>query len=159
MTERFSIYGKIRHNNRLIADITKRITLIPQARNDDAITGNYYITDGETAWSLAQDFYNDSDYYWLILLVNEITSPFFDWPLTTSEFERYMDNRYGLAADDTRYYLYQDREWETLVNPEAYPVSNREYEHNLNENRRKVKIVRQEWLDKVVQEHKDLLTD
>lgn len=159
MTERFSIYGKIRHNNRLITDITKRTTLIPEARNDDAITGNYYITDGETAWSLAQDFYNDSDYYWLILLVNEITSPFFDWPLTTNEFERYMDNRYGLAADDTRYYLYQDREWETLVNPEAYAVTNREYEHNLNETRRKVKIVRQEWLDKVVQEHKDLLTD
>ena len=158
MTERFQQYGKIRHNNRLIADITKRITLLPQARYDDAITGNYYITDGETAWSLAQDFYNDSDYYWLILLVNETTDPFFHWPLTTTEFERYIQYRYDAASDDTRYYLYQDREYETLVNPEAYPVTNREYEHNLNETRRKIKVVRQQWLDKVVAEHKSLLT-
>lgn len=156
--ERFQQYGLIRHNGKLIADITKRVTLIPEARNDDAICGNYYVTDGETAWSLAQDFYNESDLYWMILLVNPIITPFFHWPLTTVEFERYMTLRYESEADSVRYYLWQDREYDVAPNPEAYPVTNREYEHNLNETRRKIRVVRNEWLDKVIQEHKALLT-
>jgi hypothetical protein len=156
--ERFQQYKTITHNDKIIADITKRITLIPDARNDDAICGNYYIRDGETAHSLAQDFYNESDHYWLILLVNQITDPFFQWPLTTVEFERYMDFRYGLQADVVRHYLWNEREYETSPNLEAYPVTNREHENNLNESRRKIKVVREQWLSKVIEEHKRLLS-
>ena len=152
--ERFEKYGFIKQNKRLIADITKRANAVSAVKEDDVITGNYYIEDGETAWSLAQDFYNDTDYYWLVLLVNPVIDPFFHWPLTTVELERFVFNKYGAAADSVHSYLLGDRSYENSPSPEAYPLSFREYEHNLNETRRKIRIIRPEWLDRVIDEYK-----
>ena len=48
-----------------------------------------------------------TDYAYLILLVNNIIDPLFDWPLSTRDFEAYLINKYGsieAAQAETKYY-------------------------------------------------------
>ena len=46
----------------------------------------YYVKDGETPESISYDFYDTVEFYWTILLVNEIIDPYHDWALILGEF-------------------------------------------------------------------------
>ena len=58
---------------------------------DDIILGfeKYYIKNSERPDQLAQKFYNDTKYDWVILLCNEITNLYNDWPMNEYELTEY----------------------------------------------------------------------
>lgn len=61
------------------------IKLIRSVTIDDLVSDvhlrPYYIQDGDTPDSLAQELYGDKDFYWIIMLTGNITDPFYDWPM------------------------------------------------------------------------------
>lgn len=67
----------------------------------------YTILPGETVEQLAFKQYNDSSYYWTILLMNNITDIQSEWPMAPDELEDYMETKYGAANVD------KIRHWET----------------------------------------------
>jgi hypothetical protein len=59
---------------------------------------HYYehtIREEETPEILAENFYDDPEAHWLILLTNNITDPQYDWPLNTRSFDNYITAKYG----------------------------------------------------------------
>lgn len=66
----------------------------------------YTIKDGETADSLAYTFFNEGDYFWTILLLNNITNIHEEWPLDSDELDVYLTKKYGDNIDKPRH-------WET----------------------------------------------
>lgn len=66
----------------------------------------YLIREGETADSIAFNAYGDSEYFWTILLLNNITNLNTEWPLSSDEMDVYIQNTYGDNADKPRH-------WET----------------------------------------------
>ena len=67
----------------------------------------YTILPGETVEQLAFKQYNDSTYYWTILLLNNITDIHSEWPMGPDELEDYMETKYGASNVD------KIRHWET----------------------------------------------
>ena len=67
----------------------------------------YTILPGETVEQLAYKQYNDSTYYWTILLLNNITDIHSEWPMAPDELEDYMETKYGTGNVD------KIRHWET----------------------------------------------
>ena len=67
----------------------------------------YNILPGETVEQLAFKQYNDSSYYWTILLMNNITDIHSEWPMEPDELEDYMETKYGTGNVD------KIRHWET----------------------------------------------
>ena len=56
------------------------------------------MVDGERPDTLSYKLYGRADLHWLILLVNEIHDPYFGWPLSSSQLEAHIDDRYpGIA--------------------------------------------------------------
>lgn len=53
----------------------------------------YRIQESERPDTLAVKMYGTSEYVWLIYLANNMRD-WYDWPLTTVEFERYMNKKY-----------------------------------------------------------------
>ena len=56
---------------------------------------NYEIQSGDRPDTVADKFYGDSNYAWLILLYNEIDDPIFGWPLFNIDFDNYIKGKYG----------------------------------------------------------------
>ena len=54
----------------------------------------YLISDGETPDIIAHKIYGSSERHWIILLLNEILNPQFDWPLSDSSLKKYIDVKY-----------------------------------------------------------------
>jgi hypothetical protein len=153
----FDYSGKIQYQGRLVTDLSRRVTFVQELKDDFVLVGDYIVRDGETAWSLAQDFYEDPDYYWIIIALNNSYDPFFRWPLSGVELDRYSENLYGDAIDDTAYWLLDKRPWSQNPNhPEAVAITNRRSEEIKNEKRRKIKILRPEFLNKALRQYESL---
>lgn len=49
----------------------------------------YFIEDGERPETIAYKYYGNQDLWWLILILNNIKDPFFDWCLSIDELEEW----------------------------------------------------------------------
>lgn len=78
-----------------------------------ATAKKYTILPGETPDSIAAKAYNDPEWYWTILILNNITDIRTQWPLDPDEFEKYIQNKYGE-------YENKPRHWETNEVKDSY---------------------------------------
>jgi len=75
----------------------------------------YSILEGERPDIVSFKKYGTVAYTYLILLLNDIVDPIFDWPLHSRQFENYIIEKYGSisSAQTTNKYYYQ------IVRPEV----------------------------------------
>lgn len=71
-----------------------------------ASSRSYTVLSGETPDSIAYNKLGNSDWYWTILLLNNITDTDKQWPLANDELEKFIENKYGSLANKPRH-------WET----------------------------------------------
>ena len=53
----------------------------------------YNVKSGETPESIADKLYDDSQLHWIILLVNEVTDRYHDWPLSERQFNSFLNEK------------------------------------------------------------------
>ena len=70
------------------------------------LSKKYTIQPGETPDRIAFALYGDPEWYWTILLVNNIVDMNTQWPLDGDELEKYIEDKYGDTQNNTRH-------WET----------------------------------------------
>ena len=51
----------------------------------------YSIGDGELPFHIAKEVYGDDELDWVVLLTNNITDPYEDWPRSRRELEQYAN--------------------------------------------------------------------
>ena len=133
-------------------------SIIVKFRQVENVTLYFYhmIEDGEKPEDVADRYYNDSELNWVVLLVNSVVNPFYDWPLTQQELSALAADRYdnpngihhfidldtGKREDEVAHSIYQG----LLDNDEAIPaniglITNLEYEFERNNERREIKIL------------------
>lgn len=119
----FSKFPKIEYNGNTIKNITLRAKVL---ENFKRVATNFYpytIEDGQTADSLAYDYYDDPNYVWVIYLVNDIIDPYYDWPLSIVNFEKYIIKKYGsiaAAKSQVAYYKKIPIDYYVNVNDNTY---------------------------------------
>ena len=87
-------------NSLLYKNLLVRTQLIPKLANNPLIFYKYAIQDGETPEIIADKYYGDSYRYWMVLYGNSnILDPQWDWPLSSSNFTLYLENKYSAAAN------------------------------------------------------------
>ena len=92
-------------SNTTSLDIVTNVT--QSVRFDDAIKTNgaayysYIVSDGDTPESIADKIYGSSQYHWVVLLMNDIVHPQFDWVLDKTSFDRYVNKKYTPQANNT----------------------------------------------------------
>ena len=91
-----------------IKDYYRLMRLTDQAFRETTLYNEYIIKEGQRPDQIAYEVYGDSQYYWVILLVNNIIDVASEWPLSNEELENYMIQKYGSleAAQKTHH-------WET----------------------------------------------
>ena len=79
----------------VVTNITNRITLSEETKNNLSLYDEYDIKDGETPELVADKFYSNPELHWLILHYNDIHDPRFDWPLDTNNLNKYLTGKYN----------------------------------------------------------------
>ena len=163
-------------NEENATNITLRFKLREILTNKSTAFYTYTIQDGDRADILADKYYNNPDLAWVILLTNKILNPWYDWPLDYDEFEAYIKKKYGTIAaaqQGIHHYEYIITPQQTLYNgdvvaervlkvdqttfasltaTERRSVTNYDYEMDLNNNKREIKILKSFYINDLLNE-------
>ena len=144
-----------------VTDIFRRVKAETQRLLTAAAYDEYDIKDGETPEILAHKFYNNADLHWIILIANDIIDPRWDWPLSQAQLRAYITDKYGSGHEyDTKYYVTNDDA--ALVVHSSYagsklPVTNTDYEEQVNDAKRTIKILKTQFLPNFINDFNEVL--
>ena len=142
---------------------------------EDTIYQEYIVKNGERPDQIAKDFYNDEQYYWIILQINEITDYYNQWPLSQLELDSFITRKYQTdsVSNDIHHYetpevidinnnillraghtvdknfVFKYRPDPSLGNvASAFPtsVTNRQYEYILNQEKSVIQILQPKYV-------------
>lgn len=154
----------------LLTNIMQRFKILESFKRQERVYYNYSVKDGERADVIAFKYYDDPSLDWVIYLVNGITDPEFDWPLSTNNLNKFMIKKYGsiqTAMSQTHHYeqilnlqttlfdgtIIPERflevdltTYNTLPEADKRIVTAYEYEERLNESKRDIKLMSNEFL-------------
>lgn len=139
----------------VVTNIFLRAIVNEQTRNNLTIYDKYDIQDGETPDIVAHKFYGYSGLHWLILHVNEILDPRFGWPLSNYGLTEYVNSKYDDPQDIHHYEDTDGRIVESTYSGQKVPISNFTYEDRINESKRQIRMLKPEFVNKVVTEFRD----
>lgn len=169
------------NGNRLI-NLTRAFRLRPDILARDELFYIYELDPGEKPEDVANQFYNDPTYHWIVLLSNQVLDPFYEWYMSGSEFNTYLLDKYGSGVNDIHHFIDSTTD-EFVVIPagdfysvnysaddyvEDIPVetsnplfdhinasnlssvTNLEFETQLNDARRNIRILKPEYIQSVI---------
>lgn len=155
-------YSGIKH---IIKDLNRYIRLSPDVILSKYAYYDYVIPGDYRPDHVSYEVYGDSKWYWVILIVNNIRDIWREWPMSKDEFYKYLTHVYGSVSNArscihhyiTNNGIIIDETTAYSMNSEDYTtVSCYEYEENINEEKRSIKIIQQRYLSDFQEEIKEL---
>jgi len=90
-----------KNNSILMTNIMERVEIIPSLLSNPLLFYSYDIQESDTPEIIADKYYGDPYRYWMVLLANQIIDPQWQWPLTSQQFNLYLNDKYSTAAGNT----------------------------------------------------------
>ena len=158
----FSSFPKIVYNGQLITNITIRLDFIQRIKNNLSIFQYVQIQHAQRPEDIAEIYYNDPTLYWIVLFMNDIVDPYYDWLLTDDQLWTFVNAKY---SDPYSIHHYISTSNNVLgagiivdsITSDKTAVTNLAYEQAQNELKRKVKILKQEYIAQVLSEYQNEL--
>ena len=164
-----------------VKNLMRRVAVRSKVKSNTLMFDTYDVKEGETPESIADKLYDDSEFRWVVLMINDITDRYHQWPMTQPQFLQYVNDKYEKAdgtsgADDTHHFELAQSSGDTSVKVEVYnnlalyggdqdfysnatAVTNYEYEERLQDERRKIRLLDSRYLDDFVAEFKSLMKE
>lgn len=156
---------------KLVPDIFRRVKVRGNVANNINLLDAYDLEDGEKPEDVAFKLYNDAEYHWVVLLVNNIKNRYHDWPLSNQAFEKWVFEKYENPQAIKHYEVVQssgpqkgngpeDTDHILIVNegtPGAQSISYYEYELRLQNQKRQIRVLDPAYLSTFVSEFRKLI--
>ena len=163
----FVLYDSVGGGNfKVVTNLLKRVAVRSKVKINTSLFDTYDVRDGETPEMIADMLYDDSELHWIILLLNDITDRYHQWPQNTNQFIAYVNDKYS-NIDATHHYEISQVSGDTTIkidigtdNTEhsgASVVTNYEYEENLQDKKRKIRLLDPTYVEDFVAEFKKLM--
>jgi len=157
-------------NYKLLPNILRRVKLRAGIRSGTFLFDNYDVKDGERPEDVAFKWFGDAEYHWVILMTNNVTDRYYQWPLSQPQFQEYIADKYGAGNEDAvhHYEKTQDsgvtssRDFSHLVecnSDDGDPaiISNRQYEQRKQDEYRQIRLLDRRFLKPFVEEFESLI--
>ena len=153
-----------------VTNLLRRVGMRAKLKSNTLLYDTYDVKEGETPEMIAHKLYGDAELHWVILLVNDITDRYHQWPMSGMQFLDYLNDKYT-NPDGIHHYESTQTSGDTKVKIEvvndvdddAYtgltPITNREYEENEQDKRRKIRLVDPSFVEQFVDEFKKLMNE
>ena len=162
-------------NYKLLPDILRRVKARTAVRQGRLLFDSYDVKNGEKPEDIAFKFYGDAELHWVVLMTNNVTDRFYQWPMTQPQFDEFLTDKYGAGNEDGvhHYEVTQDSGRTSGQGPNDYSylvevnsdtdnassVSNREYEERLQDKYRSIKLLNQRFLSDFLEEFNKLIKE
>ncbi len=155
-------------NDALFTHILKRVKLHSAASANSKVFDYYQVVEGEKPEDIAHKYYGDANYHWVILLVNDITDRYHEWPMSEAQFSQYLKDKYS-NPDAVHHYEISQESGDTDIKinigtsnadyPTATLITNYEHEQKLQDDRRKIRLLDPSFINQFVTEYKSLMSE
>jgi len=86
------------NNVDVVTSIVSRFSFENSFRDNTSVYYEYNIQDSDTPEIIASKFYGDSEKHWVVLMLNQIIDPQFDWPLDQRTIISFINEKYSANA-------------------------------------------------------------
>ena len=164
-----------------VKNIFRRAKLRDDLQNNFTIFDKYEIPMGARPDTVAEDLYGSAQFDWVILTVAGILNVRNEWPLSDKDIYYYSIEKYGESLNSVRFFetnevkdtngrlilpkgkvvdsnftIPKPGEPTATLNP-VTGISNYEYEVRLNEEKRNIFVLREEYLQEFLSDMRDLM--
>ena len=166
----------------LAKNIWKRGEILKEFKTSISLFDEFIVKNGERPEDIATQLYRNPFYNWTILIINDITDYYSQWPRSVKQLQEFVDNKYSQPMG-TKYYVttevkddngnvicpagkvvpqtfqvaYYNGSTTVTANP-TVSVSNYQYEEQLNAKKEKIQVVRPTVIEEFVNVYYQLLT-
>ena len=153
-----------------VTNLLRRVGMRTKLKTNTLLYDTYDVKEGETPEMIAHKLYGDAKLHWIILLVNDITDRYHQWPMTGGQFLDYINDKYS-NVDGIHHYESTQTSGDTKVKIEVFnevdddaytgltPITNREYEESLQDSKRQIRLLDPSFVDQFVDEFKALMNE
>ena len=170
-------YGSSDGTVKNVTNLLKRIAVRSKLKTNVSFFDTYDVKNGETPEIIADKLYDDPKLHWIIMLLNNVTDRYHDWPMSEQQFNSYLNEKYS-NPDGIHHYEISQESGDTtkkieVYNPElltdagavsdstayssATTVTNREYEEQQQDQKRKIKLLDPRYIEQFVDEFETLI--
>ena len=153
-------------NFKLVTNLLKRVGIRAKIKANVSVFDTYDVKEGETPEMLADKFYDDPELHWVVLMMNDITDRYHQWPLNHNQFLAHINDKYS-NVDATHHYEIEQTSGDTTIkidigtdNTEhsgATAVTNYEYEVSQEDKKRKIRLLDPTYIGVFVAEYQKLM--
>ena len=163
------------NNYKLLPDILRRVKQRSAIKSGQFVFDNYDVKEGEKPEDVAYKWFGDAQLHWIILMTNNITDRYYDWPLNAPQFAEFLTDKYGSGSEDgTHHYEISRTSGRTSGRgPDDYShkvecnsdesgattITNREYENREQDKKRSIRLLDKRYLSDFIDEFNSLIAE
>mgnify|MGYP003125364808 CR=1 FL=1 len=151
---------------KLMPQIIKRVKLRAGIKNGMFLFDKYDVVVGEKPEDIAFKYYGDARLHWVILMTNNITDRYYQWPMTQPQLEAFLADKYDNPDGIHHYEITRTSGRTTANGPGDYShlvecnsdedgalsVSNRDYEDRLQDQYRQIRLLDPKYITTFTEE-------
>ena len=153
---------------KVVTNLLKRVALRSKVKSNTLLFDTYDVKEGETPESIADKLYDDPELHWVILLTNDITDRYHQWPMSSSQFLAFINDKYS-DVDATHHYEISQTSGDTTIKidvgtvntdyPAATLITNFEYEEERQDTLRQIRLLDPIYIEPFVDEYERLIAE
>tara|TARA_Y100000768_G_scaffold214796_1_gene161896 strand:+ start:222 stop:869 length:648 start_codon:yes stop_codon:yes gene_type:complete len=165
-----------------VKNIFRRVKMRDDLQNNFTLFNKYNIPEGGRPDTVAEELYGSANFDWIVLTIAGIINVRNEWPLSNRDLFKYASNKYGNSLNSNRFFEtteVKDAENRlilskgkivdsnftipkpgtptTSLNP-VVGISNYEYETRINEDKRSIFILREQYLQDFLNDMREIMT-
>ncbi len=151
---------------KLVTNIMKRVRMRANMKKEVVMLDQYDVKENETPEIVADKHHGSPYYHWVVMMLNDISDVNHDWVKSTRQLQKYLLSKYTeIQLTETHHYEISQTsgdntvmiEVENSTYPSATIVTNYEYEVAINESKRKIDLLRNDYLGFFTEEFASLI--
>ena len=151
---------------KLVTNLLKRVAIRSKVKTNVLVFDTYDLKSGETPELIADKLYNDPQLHRVVLMMNDITDRYHQWPLNENQFLAHINDKYD-NVDATHHYEISQTSGDTTIKIDigtdntdhsgATAITNYEYEVSQQDDMRKIRLLDPIYIGAFVSEYKTLM--
>ena len=158
----------MKNNNvyKLVPNILRRVKLRAAIKSGVFLFDKFDVPMGDKPEDVAFKFYGDAELHWVILMTNNVTDRYYQWPMTQPQFQEFLEDKYDNPDGVHHYEITRTSGRTTSNGPGDYShlvecnsdedgavsVSNRDYEERLQDQYRQIRLLDPKYITAFTEE-------
>ena len=153
-----------------VTNLLRRVGIRTKLKSNALLYDTYNVKEGETPEMIAHKLYGDSELHFVIMLINDITDRYHQWPMSLPQFQEFINDKYDdpdgihhyestLTSGDTKVKIEVFNEVDSDAYTGLTPITNREYEENEQDKKRQIRLLDPSYIEQFVDEFEKLIKE